>query len=78
MAALITDATGSIAYWEGSPHSLGGKAFDLQGRFRKPDVTSFARVSLFADNSNHAPSGYDISDCWDASIDLLFRIAGAR
>ena len=78
MASLMTHAAGSIAYWNAKPLPMSDRAFDVQGGFHQPQVTSFAALSAFAANSNHAPSDFDGAISWDAGVDLLFRIAGAR
>lgn len=78
MATIMTGAAGNLAYWEGSPFPLSGSAFDKMGNFQRPDLTSFACLSAFADNSNHAPWGFDGAITWDAGVNLLFRIAGAH
>lgn len=78
MASIITGAAGTIAYWENTPLPLSPSAFDVKGNFHQPELLSFAGLSVFADNQNHAPSDFDGAVSWDAGLDLLFRIAGAR
>jgi hypothetical protein len=39
---------------------------------------SFARVSRFADNLNHAPMGYDGARTSDDVMDFLRKIAAGR
>lgn len=76
MAALITGTCGTLAYWDDAPATKTGRAFGLRGDFRKPQLTSFAGLSAFAANGNHAPSGIDGAVTWDAGLHLLFRISG--
>jgi hypothetical protein len=78
MTAIITGAGGTVAYWTSAPTEISNKAFGSKGDFRKPQQTSFAKLSAFADNSNHAPAGLEGEIDWDIGVDFLFRIAGAR
>ncbi len=78
MAAIMTGTNGILAFWNGSVTPANGRAFGTNGDFHRPELHSFATVSAFAANSNHAPAGYEESLNWDAGVDLLFRIAGAR
>lgn len=79
MAAIITGAHGVLAYHNATLSSLQGtRAFGYHGDFHRPLECAFAGLSAFASNSNHAPSEVDQPICWDAGLDLLFRIADAR
>ncbi|GAA6177036.1 hypothetical protein NBRC116593_29550 [Sulfitobacter pacificus] len=78
MTAIITGAAGSIAYWESASRPMAQRAFGTDGSFQQTSQTRFASLSAFAANSNHAPSHLDWADSWDAGVDFLFRIAGAR
>lgn len=78
MAAIITGPAGNIVYRNGASLPSEQRAFDAKGGFQQFDLTSFASLSAFAANSNHAPSNCDWADSWDAGVDFLFRIAGAR
>ncbi len=79
MAAIITGAHGALAYYNASPSTLqGARAFGSAGDFHHPIECAFAGLSAFSANSNHAPSEASETICWDAGVDLLFRIAGAR
>lgn len=76
MAAIMTSKHGTVAYWEAEPTWQTGRAFGARGDFRKPLMTSFARLSAFASNFNHAPTGREVAVTNEAGLDLLFRIAG--
>ncbi|MDF3413311.1 hypothetical protein HKX54_02485 [Sulfitobacter sp. M57] len=78
MAAIMTGAAGNIAYFDGVSRPMVKRAFDFNGIFQRTDLTRFASLSAFGANSNHAPSNFDWADSWDAGVDFLFRIAGAR
>jgi hypothetical protein len=78
MAAIMTGTHGTLAYWDAAPATDCGRAFGPRGDFHKPQLISFARLSAFAANGNHAPSECDGAVTWDAGLDLLFRIAGRR
>ena len=78
MAAVMTGAAGNIAYWDATSGPMTKRAFDVKGIFQRTDLTRFASLSAFGANSNHAPSNFDWADSWDAGVDFLFRIAGAR
>ncbi len=78
MASIITIATGSLAYWSAESRTEDSRAFGVKGDFHKPQSCGFAGLSAFAANGNHPPAQLDGAICWDAGIDLLFRIAGAR
>lgn len=76
MATIITGAQGSLGYWQAAPKGPALRAFSTDGTFTKPIERSFARLSAFAANGNHAPTDFDGAICWDEGMDLLFRIAG--
>lgn len=76
MSAIITYAESNVAYWAGASAQNTGRAFGFAGEFRKPQLRSFARLSAFAANSNHAPQNAEGAVTWDAGMDLLFKIAG--
>lgn len=78
MASIITGRKGQLAYHRTEQDPYGIKAFDMIGNFNCPMECAFAGLSVFASNSNHPPSRPDLSNEWDAGLDLLFRIAGAR
>ena len=78
MAAIMTGSHGTLAFWDGALTPENGRAFGLQGDFYKKHLRSFAGLSAFAANGNHAPADFDGAVTWDAGLDLLFRIAGAR
>ncbi|KIN60578.1 hypothetical protein Z945_1553 [Sulfitobacter noctilucae] len=78
MASIITSAQGSLAYWTGKATGPGSRAFDHKGNFSKPELCGFSGLSAFAANSNHPPADFEGAVTWDAGVDLLFRIAGAR
>ena len=78
MNVIITGANGTLAYWTADGSGPALRAFDRVGGFHRPGLLGFARLSAFAVNRNHAPSGHDGAVTRDAGIDLLFRIAGAR
>ena len=76
MATLITGANGSLAYWDGAPATPVARAFQATGTFQKPHLLSFAGLSAFADNGNHAPKGAEGAVTWDGGMELLLKIAG--
>ncbi|MEW9921404.1 hypothetical protein AB2B41_17485 [Marimonas sp. MJW-29] len=78
MAAIMTGTHGTLAYWTAAPATARGRAFGPGGDFRKSHLKSFARLSAFAANGNHAAKGCEGAVTWDAGLDLLFRIAGGR
>ena len=78
MSAIITGAAGNVVFLGGAPRPMSERVFDTKGGFQPTNLTSFAGLSAFAANSNHAPSNLDWADSWDAGVDFLFRIAGAR
>ena len=78
MATIMTGANGTLAYFNATPKVGSAPAFDYHGVFSRPLERAFAGLSSFASNSNHAPSDTGGTIDWDAGIDLLFRIAGAR
>ncbi len=78
MTSIMTGAGGTVAYWNRAPREISNRAFSPTGDFHKPQHLSFAGLSAFADNSNHAPTDFEGAITWDSGIDLLFKIAGAR
>ena len=78
MAIMLTGPKGTLAYWNESPTKQSKPIFGFQGRSRLEAKRCFARLSAFADNSNHAPAGYEGAVTNDQGLDLLFSIAGAR
>lgn len=78
MAAIMTGIHGTLAYWAAAPATARGRAFGPGCTFRKSHLTGFARLSTFAANANHAPTGVEGAVTWDAGLDLLFQIAGGR
>ena len=78
MAAIMTGAKGILAYFEPNLDTSVPPAFGTAGEFNRPLECAFAGLSAFASNSNHSPNHQSGAINWDAGIDLLFRIAGAR
>lgn len=74
MTAIMTTKGGSLAF-----HALHRETRPVafRVRFPGPRQTSFAGLSVFPDNSNHAPARCEGAVTWDGGLDLLFRIAGA-
>jgi hypothetical protein len=77
MRIILTGPKGNLGYWDASARTVGDHAFGFLGRFNHQNMCSFARLSAFAGNSNHAPSGHDSAVTSDLGLDLLYRIAGA-
>ncbi|MGJ8626678.1 MAG: hypothetical protein ACSHXB_06930 [Sulfitobacter sp.] len=77
MRIILTGPAGNLGYWEQGARAIGSHAFGFQGRFKHQHLCSFARLSAFAGNSNHAPSGQDGAITSDLGLDLLYAIAGA-
>jgi len=78
MTAIMTGAKGILAYHNAKPLENDITAFGLKGDFHRPLDCAFASLSAFSANSNHAPADHGELPSWDAGVDLLFRIAGAR
>ena len=78
MAIVLTGPQGRLAYWNADPAAQPEPVFGCQGRSRLESKCSFARLSAFAGNSNHAPTDRDGAITTDQGLDLLFNIAGAR
>ncbi|MEP5732403.1 MAG: hypothetical protein ABJL67_23890 [Sulfitobacter sp.] len=79
MATVITGAKGMMAYLDSAQASrYPSNAISANGDTHWAQMCGFARLSAFADNSNHPPADFGGAISWDAGIDLLFRIAGAR
>ncbi|MFT6676759.1 MAG: hypothetical protein ACJAVM_002964 [Sulfitobacter sp.] len=76
MEIILTGAQGNLAYWAKNTPRQTRRAFGFQGRFNKHQSRSFAGLSAFGANSNHAPSGYDGAVNPNIAFELLFRIAG--
>ena len=76
MRIIFTGPKGNLGYWDASAPRVGCHAFGLQGRFKRQNACSFARLSAFARNSNHAPTGHDGAITSDLSLGLLQSIAG--
>jgi hypothetical protein len=77
MRIILTGSQGNLGYWDAKPRSVGGHAFGFQGRFKHEKTRSFARLSAFANNGNHAPNGHEGAITSDFGLDLLQNIAGA-
>ncbi|MEM7519941.1 MAG: hypothetical protein AAF307_02790 [Pseudomonadota bacterium] len=78
MAMIMTGATGTVAYFEAARHEPTRRAFGALGEFRKPMSRSFARLSAFPANGNHAPTDFDGAVSWDEGLKLLYQIAGVH
>jgi hypothetical protein len=78
MRIILTGPQGNLGYWDAKPVSAGQHAFGFRGVFKHQNTCSFARLSAFAGNSNHAPSGQDAAVTSDLGLSLLHNIAGAR
>lgn len=76
MAMIITGTHGVVTLWNSAERGAMQDALRQSGSGSKPAGCSFARLSQFAANSNHAPSGTDDDICWDQGKALLLRIAG--
>ncbi|MEM6940746.1 MAG: hypothetical protein AAF943_02590 [Pseudomonadota bacterium] len=74
----MTGPHGALAYFSPTVLPQAAPAFDYHGNFSRALECAFAQLSAFAANSNHPPSDQASVMDWDAGIDLLFRIAGAR
>lgn len=78
MNIIVTGPRGDLAYWAAHRPRHVKRAFGMQGRFRKPQLRSFARLPAFGANGNHAPTGMDGAVTSNLMFDLLFNIAGQR
>ncbi|MGJ8617468.1 MAG: hypothetical protein ACSHWS_11560 [Sulfitobacter sp.] len=78
MRIILTGPKGNLGYWDGSARVVGSHAFGFQGRFKHQNRCSFARLSAFAGNGNHAPTGHDAAVTSNLGLDLLNKIAGVR
>ena len=78
MAMIMTGKRGSLAYWDMVPAARSEQAFGPEGTFLQPLRLSFAKLSAFAANGNHAPAAFGAALDANAGLDLLYRIAGVR
>ena len=52
MNIIVTGPRGDLAYWAAHRPRHVKRAFGMQGRFRKPQLCSFARLPAFGANGN--------------------------
>ena len=71
MRIILTGPQGNLGYWDAKAPMIGAHAFGFQGRFKHQETRAFARLSAFANNSNHAPKGHDGAITCDLGLDLL-------
>jgi hypothetical protein len=77
MKLIMTEKQGNLAYWNrATPIAAPDRAFRMGTRFTKENVRSFARLSAFAANGNHAPKGCDGAITSDLAIEFLYKVAG--
>tara|TARA_R110002049_G_scaffold10127_6_gene50550 strand:- start:18931 stop:19179 length:249 start_codon:yes stop_codon:yes gene_type:complete len=70
---ILTGPHDQLAYWK--PQRDGRRAFRFDGMFTRETRLSFARVSPFAANGNHAPKGRDGANTSDCALIFLHHIA---
>lgn len=66
MKRLITGPNRNLAYWASNRPAVNRRAFGQQGRFRRSEERSFARMPDLAVNDNGAPSRHVASLRWSA------------
>lgn len=78
MKIILTGPKGNLGYWDANARAVGQHAFGFQGRFKHESQRTFARLSAFAGNSNHAPKCHEGAVTSDLGLELLYAIAGAQ
>jgi|10_taG_2_1085330.scaffolds.fasta_scaffold352236_1 hypothetical protein len=78
MNIILTGPDGAVAYWNAAQNGRKTMAFGKLQAAALERKCSFARLSRFAANGNHAPTGAEGAITADFGLDLLYQIAGNR